>query len=118
MREEGARHASRILVIFVSLVACGRAEFVDPPQSANVDFARAELVLQENCTGCHSPEHGNAAGLDLSNFDSLRPHLQAIEAQISTDNMPLGGPPLSESDKNLLFSWIKMGGPKGADNAH
>jgi mono/diheme cytochrome c family protein len=102
-------------LVTVSLVACGKAEFVDPPPVSNVDFASAEAIFKANCTVCHSPENGNVAGVDLASYDAILPRLQDIQVQVSSDNMPMGGPPLSEAEKATLFAWIKMGAPKVAE---
>lgn len=62
----------------------------------------SERVLDPNCVTCHS---------NYSNYESVKRELSSIQTAIDLDRMPKRGPPLSQTEKQLLSHWISLGAP-------
>ena len=71
-----------------------------------------DIVLSARCYECHSQAHGNQGGINLETYANVSALAPAIQQQVASDNMPLGGPPLEASQKDVLFAWIKAGAPE------
>lgn len=76
-----------------------------------------EAVLRAKCRACHSNPPTNGAPFPLvTQDDFLAPYFSksvretAITA-ISTDYMPLNGPPLPANEKELMLGWLDAGVP-------
>lgn len=63
-----------------------------------------EQIFDARCAKCHGQEY--------SNYDDVINNLDAITRTIRTDSMPKDGP-LTNEQKQLLFSWIADGAPEG-----
>src|SRR5579872_959052 len=87
-------------------------------------YREIQPILQKNCIGCHQPAM-KSSGLDLTTFDGLRAggkHGPAFSGGAPVESliirymngelkppMPLGAPPLSKADIELVREWIKSG---------
>lgn len=55
-----------------------------------------------------------AQGLDLADYATVKQNGQAIYDQVSSGNMPLGGPPWSAAWVSTFQTWMNNGYPEGA----
>jgi hypothetical protein len=84
---------------------------VDPTAT----FAKVNsTILQSKCIGCHSTANPSS-GVDLSTYagtlKTVVPYDAVSSALYSSilNNMPLGGAPLSSTEKDLVKNWINNG---------
>lgn len=69
-------------------------------------------ILNANCavSGCHVS--GGSAPMALGTFAAASPHAAAIKTQVLSNNMPKGGPPLSQELKDKIACWVDDGAPQ------
>ena len=81
-------------------------------------FREVRPVLQRQCQGCHQPNL-KSSNLDLSSYEGLAaggkrgPALGLIVKYLTGEmkpQMPLGQPPLSTEQVELVRSWVAAGG--------
>jgi mono/diheme cytochrome c family protein len=102
-----------LLILAATLYSCGNyEEFKEDPSAL---FSRVapdtaltfeqvnNQVLTPKCVKCHP---------GYSDFDTVKADLDKIVSEVRSDSMPKDGP-LSEQEKQLLFSWIFAGAPRG-----
>ena len=65
----------------------------------------AQSVITKHCVDCH----GGDTATRLDSADAWRAHIDPIIALVSTGEMPLGGPSLSEDNIVAIRAW-KHGG--------
>ena len=70
-----------------------------------VEWAEIETLSEEHCIACH----GGATLTDLTTKEGWEQRIDAIIDQVSTDQMPLGGPYLSDDEITMIRGW-KQGG--------
>ncbi len=87
-------------------------------------YREIQPLLQKNCVGCHQPAM-KSSGLDLTTYEKFRAGgsrgpafpgagdadslvLRYLTGEMKPP-MPLGAPPLSKEDINLVREWIKAG---------
>lgn len=83
-----------------------------PPNSdveiSQITFAQIKSeVLDPHCLRCHNPSRPSA-GIDLSNYASVKARIKQIDFAISRNIMPPSGP-LDGTKKGLVADWIKAG---------
>ena len=66
-------------------------------------------LFRDRCAICHSGDTGSA---ELGTPDSWESHFEDLVARVERDNMPLGGPPLSDVDKATIRAWGAKGFPR------
>lgn len=87
-------------------------------------YREIQPILQKNCVGCHQPAM-KSSGLDLTTYDTFRTGgtrgpafaattpAESLIVRFLTGEMkppmPLGAPPLSKADIDLVREWIKAG---------
>lgn len=101
------------LLAILFLASCGNyEEFKEDPSGAFQGVAGAnaltfnevlDQVLGPKCLKCHA---------NYDQYDAVNGNLAAITAAVRSDRMPQDGP-LSEREKQILFSWIFSGAPRG-----
>lgn len=101
------------LLTLGTLSGCGNyEEFKEDPSGAFQGRADAstltfnevlEQVIAPKCLKCH----GN-----YDQYDAVVADLSTITRTVRTNSMPKDGP-LSDSEKQILFSWIFSGAPQG-----
>jgi len=92
------------------------ATAVKPPVlDPTATFAKVNTtILQPKCVACHNASNP-AGNVDLSSFiqvlKSVKPNDPASSSLYSSimSNMPLGGTPLGQTDKDLVKNWISNG---------
>ncbi len=102
---------------------CGAAAAqISKPPAPPITFEQQVLPLMENrCIKCHSGAYP-AGKLDVRTRAALvkggskgpsvvpgEPAKSSLYARIRNGQMPLGGPPLSSSEIELVRAWIEMG---------
>jgi hypothetical protein len=60
-----------------------------------------EPIMQEHCSRCH----GDAAAIPLHTADLWRLNIDRILAEVVSQDMPLGGPYLSDDELDLVRGW-------------
>lgn len=79
-------------------------------------------VVYDKCTKCHHP--GGIGGFSLMTYNDVSPMAAAIEAAVSSDEMPPWPPDnnyaqyvhdrsLSATEKSTILDWITLGTPEG-----
>ena len=102
------------LIAFAPFVLAGEPSY----------YREIQPILQKNCVGCHQPAM-KSSGLDLTTYDGFRaggtrgpafaaaPGAESLVVRLLTGEMkpamPLGAPPLSKGDIDLVREWIKAG---------
>lgn len=108
----------KLLFIIPFVVTCG-SEPKTTVSSANATFsAVSQQVLQLRCVRCHSTADAQG-GVSVSSFNEVilspgavtpfSPASSQLYVQSVTGRMPQGGPALTESELQLLYSWISLG---------
>ncbi len=72
--------------------------------SSDFDSVRAS-VFAPRCIVCHQ---------QYANFEGVKRELSSIQKAVATDRMPKSGGPLSQSQKDILASWIAKGAPNAS----
>ncbi len=83
--------------------------FTAGSQEANQGFATVRQLLETSCSACHdwaSSYQGIAAP---SRVTPGSPEKSRLYVLVASDEMPMGGPPLEVTQKNLLRAWIAAG---------
>lgn len=119
----------RVAISF-AMIACGLVAAAEPAASAakSPQFEEQVLpILQARCWKCHAGDKPKSGLRLTSRRDILRGgesgpaiRLAAAEssllwARIVSNEMPAGGPPLTQQEKGILRAWINDGAP-GADS--
>ena len=95
------------------LVAAGSLSAAEPSY-----FHEVRPVLQRQCQGCHQPNL-KSSNLDLSSYEGLiaggkrGPGLEFVVKYLTGEmkpQMPLGQPPLSAAELDLVRNWVTAGG--------
>jgi len=107
------------------LTACGYYNEIKSPmpspnasvgKEGTLGFTQIQSLLERNrCLQCHSGSAG-AAGVDVSTYESTVANLARVRAAIMSNDMPMGGPPVSDADKAMLEAWIRSGAPEFGSN--
>lgn len=78
-------------------------------------FRNVSAVIQQRCLSCHSGP-SPAAGRNWDNYASVldavrpfNPNDSLLFNKVNSNAMPLGGPPLTNAQKNLIKNWIAAG---------
>lgn len=67
-------------------------------------------ILEANCVRCHTEPPQNGAPFSLETYDDALAHADRIVVRaVDEETMPLGGPPLSETDQETLATWFEQG---------
>ncbi len=83
--------------------------FAAAPQEANQGFLTVRQLLQDNCAACHDWTASYQGIADPSRVTPGSPEKSPLYTQVASDTMPMGGQPLSVTQKNLLRAWIAAG---------
>ncbi|MGE4131670.1 MAG: hypothetical protein AB7F86_08525 [Bdellovibrionales bacterium] len=85
------------------------------PVQAAATFAQVNQIVLGKCIGCHTPT-GLAPMKPMTTYAEVRnyvvpnqPDASSLYNQVVMDLMPLGGPYLSTTEKDLIRSWIQGG---------
>ena len=96
---------SKLLVLFLTITACGRQEYVEErrvPPPADGPFAEVAAIVSANCTKCHN---GRVHPLVLdseANFKGPK-----VKARIANGSMPPPPAALADGDKSALLSYLQ-----------
>ena len=93
-----------------SLVTGDTGYSVDP-SALNYAYVNAN-IFQPHCIQCHSNAAGNSGGVNLETYANVVANLNNIRDQVNTNQMPKGGPPLTDTEKTILNDWISLGAPQ------
>lgn len=106
------------LVILLMSSSCGNyeefKEIRNPLSGTTVNqealtFANIQKeFLQNRCQTCHP---------NYSDHSIVSTDINKIVNSVLNDNMPKGGPPLTDQQKDLLLSWAEAGAPLGQDSS-
>jgi mono/diheme cytochrome c family protein len=72
-------------------------------------------ILENNCAACHTTGGAGAAKLTMFNsggavdYTAVSGAIDTILSKVTTNQMPMGGPPLSDADKEMLRAWKSEG---------
>lgn len=101
-----------IFLVFISILSsCGNytelselEEFsFDARAVANLSFTQVrDQIFAPKCLSCHS-QYGE--------YDAVKSNLNAIMTSIETNRMPKNAAPLTQSEKELMRAWVKLGAP-------
>ena len=96
---------SFLLLIFLS--SCTYNELVpvcEPDEKVFQDIVQP--IIEINCVSCHDESSGRPSVLTTYDgvIDAINSH--GLRDEIVSLRMPLGTPPLSESDINIFVKWI------------
>jgi mono/diheme cytochrome c family protein len=86
--------------------------FQEASTEMNYSYVKSS-ILDKYCTSCH----GNDGGVNLENVSGIRAHARDILSDISSHRMPKegnGDPAMSDSDRRILYDWVKAGAPEGS----
>ena len=64
-------------------------------------------IMEQHCSRCH----GEGAGIPLNTADLWRINIDRILAEVVSQDMPLGGPYLSDDELALIRGWQAGGFP-------
>lgn len=112
-------------VLFLMVVACGatgssyssgdgNGDGAKPTPDPDLHFANVTTeVFSVRCYQCHHRGEGRVNGdLGVDTYDEVKNNANRIyQAAIVQKRMPLGGPPLTERQYNLLKAWLEAGTP-------
>jgi len=117
-----------MILFTISLAGCGanngksvlnfgdnnRAIETLPPGSV-VSFQKLKtMIIGPKCLNCHSAASGNAGGVNLENYENTFSNLSLIKSEVTAGTMPpRTKTPLTQTEKDILISWINAGGPEG-----
>ncbi len=79
------------------------------PQETNQGFLTVRQLLQENCAACHDWTASYKGIADPARVTPGSPEKSPLYTKVASDAMPMGGQPLSVTQKNLLRAWIAAG---------
>ncbi len=79
------------------------------PQETNQGFLTVRQLLQENCAACHDWTASYKGIADPARVTPGSPEKSSLYTKVASDAMPMGGQPLSVTQKNLLRAWIAAG---------
>ncbi len=77
--------------------------------------ANIKVIIDNNCTGCHSSPPANGAPMALVTYDDVKDAVENrnLIGRISTDDlgflMPFGGPKLPQNLIDLIILWEEEG---------
>jgi len=71
-----------------------------------------DSVLGPACYQCHTEATGNRGGVNLETLQNIRDETEKIFLSVGFDTMPSRRPPLSEAEKQVLFTWLDAGAPE------
>ena len=95
------------LVLIVSLLSLtGVAASAQEP---NRGFLTVRELLQSSCSACHDWAAAYEGIADPSRVTPGSPEKSPLYTRVADDSMPMGGQPLSVTQKNLLRAWIAAG---------
>ncbi len=121
-----AAHRSFLLILWVSMLAASSAclkvnqQMVSRQGNLNLE-SRAIAVIQNNCISCHSSNSANVSlnhrnTQDFISAGLVRPgnpgqskvfyRLRGSGMETGSEDMPLGRPALSSSDRAIVHRWI------------
>ncbi len=83
--------------------------FAAASQETNQGFLTVSQILQDNCAACHDWTASYKGIADPSRVTPGSPEKSSLYTQVASDAMPMGGTPLSVTQKNLLRAWIAAG---------
>lgn len=87
-------------------------------QPVKLDFAGIKSkIFEPRCLSCHSGSGGNAGGVNLETYASVKPIVNDILAAVKDNSMPKKSSPLSDSDKSLLEKWVQEGAVEVASDS-
>ncbi len=122
------RYKSGCIGIAINLLLVGCGYYHSDYRSRNQNLERStlgyttlsfaavkDIVLKENCYFCHSASAGNQGGVNLETYENVLGLVGSIKADVSSDRMPLGGPPVPSFQKQILLDWIQAGSPEQSD---
>jgi hypothetical protein len=104
MRPHPALRGSACLLLL--LLAFPFAAFA---QETNQGFRSVRQILQDNCSACHDWTGSYQTIVDSSRVTPGSPDKSPLYTMVASDAMPMGGTPLSVTQKNLLRAWIAAG---------
>lgn len=110
------------LSVFLVLLGCGNyQELKQAPfdsgsealKGGTLSFATVKAaVFSPYCLACHSSSGGNRGGVNLESYVQTKLHLASIRQAVLSNAMPMGGPPLPQMERELLFAWLDAGAPE------
>lgn len=78
-------------------------------QESNQGFLTVREMLQSTCSACHDWAATYEGITDPSRVTPGSPDKSPLYTRVADDSMPMGGTPLSVTQKNLLRAWIAGG---------
>jgi hypothetical protein len=82
------------------------------PSPAPSYKAEVAPIIEASCYPCHEPGPGEVAHSDFSTYAGLSAAASAVLDQVyGCDMPPSGSPPLSDSDRVTLLSWLVCDAP-------
>ena len=78
-------------------------------QDQNQGFLTVRELLQSSCAACHDWAASYEGITDPSRVTPGSPEKSSLYTRVADDSMPMGGQPLSVTQKNLLRAWIAAG---------
>ena len=103
MRPHSALRLSACLLLLLCFT------FAAVSQEANQGFLTVRQVLEADCAACHDWASSYEGIADPSRVTPGSPEKSPLYTTVADDSMPMGGEPLSVTQKNLLRAWIAAG---------
>lgn len=101
------------------LVACDADPFGTLGSASTATFSQVRTtILSPKCEKCHASDDSDG-GVSVSTYDDLmssagavvpyQPYQSQLYAQCASGEMPDDGPKLSQSELQLIYTWIALG---------
>jgi hypothetical protein len=103
MRPRSVLRASACLLLFLAI------PFTAGSQEANQGFLTVRQVLEASCSACHDWASSREGIANPARVTPGSPENSPLYTMVADDSMPMGGPPLPVTQKNLLRAWIAAG---------
>ncbi len=112
----------RVTRLLLSVALFLPLAFAHDPITTNLTWSKEiSRLVYRHCAGCHRPE-GRA--MALLTYEQARPWAKAIRDEVLNRRMPpwdavkgvgqfRDDPSLSQSEMDLLVSWVEGGAPEG-----
>jgi hypothetical protein len=78
-------------------------------QESNQGFLTVRQLLETTCAACHDWTGSHQGIADPARVTPGSPEKSPLYTMVASDAMPMGGEPLSVTQKNLLRAWIAAG---------
>lgn len=104
------------LFIFALTLSLGSHAFSQSLPAPNFESVKAN-VFQPYCVQCHSAATGNMGSVNLETYANTITYLKDIQADVISNSMPKGRPPLPLNARDMLMAWIGAGAPEGASDS-